>query len=68
MLVRVSTSKFAIVLRGTLSQDNIVDAESLLGQVRGLELLRLVVMECDCALVRLRISTPGRNRISAKVR
>ena len=36
-----STSKFAIVLRGTLSQDDIVDAEGLPGQVRDLELLNL---------------------------
>lgn len=37
----LSTSKFAIVLRGTLSQDDIVDAEGLPGQVRDLELLNL---------------------------
>jgi hypothetical protein len=36
----LSTSKFAIVLRGTLSQDDIVDTEDLPGQVRDLELLK----------------------------
>jgi hypothetical protein len=31
------------MLRGTLSQDDIVDAEGLLGQVRDLELLKVVI-------------------------
>ena len=39
----LSTSRFAIVLRGTLSQDDIVDAGSLLGQVRDLELLTMII-------------------------